>query len=277
MTFRPTAVYVKRLLLRHADDASLDFHSAPAPNYRAKHVAVIQLGGPAHEDLGAVFFPSFFSIASKNGYRYYTDKELERLQQIMFYRELDFSLGQIKIALENEPNRLICLEQQRILLIERKERLTKILDTLDETISHAQKGAAMSAEKMFSGFDKEEWAEALQEQNDHLQKEYGYSIPSHEIDVAAMNEKAEEATRFMAFMARSLREGVAAHADIVQAAIREHIVFLQRDTEIDAASFAAQSHFFLSDDFHRSMMESQQVGLSYYVCIAADHFTTTEK
>ena len=85
----------------------------------------------------------------------------------MFYRELDFSLGQIKIALENEPNRLICLEQQRTLLIERKERLTKILDTLDETISHAQKGAA----------------------------------------------------------------------------IREHIVFLQRDTEIDAASFAAQSHF----------------------------------
>ena len=61
----------------------------------------------------------------KNGYRYYTDKELERLQQIMFYRELDFSLGQIKIALENEPNRLICLEQQRTLLIERKERLTK--------------------------------------------------------------------------------------------------------------------------------------------------------
>lgn len=213
----------------------------------------------------------------KNGYRYYTDKELERLQQIMFYRELDFSLGQIKIALENEPNRLICLEQQRTLLIERKERLTKILDTLDETISHAQKGAAMSAEKMFSGFDKEEWAEALQEQNDHLQKEYGYSIPSHEIDVAAMNEKAEEATRFMAFMARSLREGVAAHADIVQAAIREHVAFLQRDTEIDAASFAAQSRFFLSDDFHRSMMESQQVGLTYYVCIAADHFTTTEK
>ena len=111
----------------------------------------------------------------ENGYRYYTDKELEQLQQIMFYRELDFSLGQIKIALENEPNRLICLEQQRILLIERKERLTAILNTLDETISHAQKGVAMSAEKMFSGFDKEKWGEALQEQNDHLQKEYGFS------------------------------------------------------------------------------------------------------
>lgn len=219
----------------------------------------------------------FPNSIGQNGYRYYTDKELERLQQIMFYRELDFSLGQIKIALENEPNRLICLEQQRILLIERKERLTAILNTLDETISHAQKGVAMSAEKMFSGFDKEKWGEALQEQNDHLQKEYGYSIPANEIDVAAMNEKAEEATRFMTFMAQSLRDGVAAHTDTVQAAIREHITFLQRDMEIDAASFAAQSHFFLSDDFHRSMMESQQVGLSYYICVAADYFANTEK
>ena len=135
----------------------------------------------------------------------------------------------------------------------------------------------MSAEKMFSGFDKEKWGEALQEQNNHLQKEYGYSIPASEIDAAAMNEKAEEATRFMTFMAQSLRDGVAAHTDTVQAAIREHITFLQRDMEIDAASFAAQSRFFLSDDFHRSMMESQQVGLSYYICIAADYFANTEK
>lgn len=219
----------------------------------------------------------FPNSIGENGYRYYTDKELERLQQIMFYRELDFSLGQIKIALENEPNRLSCLEQQRVLLTERKERLTAILNTLDETISHAQKGVAMSTEKMFSGFDKEKWDEAFQEQNDYLQKEYGYSIPANEIDAAAMNEKAEEATHFMTFMAKSLRDGVAAHADIVQAAIREHITFLQRDMEIDAASFAAQSHFFLSDDFHRSMMENQQVGLSYYICIAADYFATTEK
>jgi len=42
-----------------------------------------------------------------NGYRYYTDKELERLQQILFYRELDFSLDQIKTALENEPKTIL--------------------------------------------------------------------------------------------------------------------------------------------------------------------------
>ena len=31
------------------------------------------------------------SFVGENGYRYYSEKELEQLQQIMFYRELDFS------------------------------------------------------------------------------------------------------------------------------------------------------------------------------------------
>ena len=218
----------------------------------------------------------FPNSIGENGYRYYTDKELERLQQIMFYRELDFSLEQIKIALESEPNRLICLEQQRALLIARKERLSVLLNTLDETISHAQKGVIMSAEKMFSGFDKEQWGEALQEQNKHLQKEYGYSIPTESIDVTAMNDKAEEAMRFTAFMAKSLRDGVGAHAETVQVAVQEHIAFLRKDMKLDAAGFAAQSRFFLTDDFHRSMLEGQQVGLSYYICIAADYLAAKE-
>lgn len=62
----------------------------------------------------------------ENGYRYYTEKEMERLQQILFYRELDFSLEQIKIALESEPDRQKCLEQQKILLNARKARLCAV-------------------------------------------------------------------------------------------------------------------------------------------------------
>lgn len=46
---------------------------------------------------------------AENGYRYYGDKELKRLQQILFYRELDFSLEKIKDALDNKLNRLNCL------------------------------------------------------------------------------------------------------------------------------------------------------------------------
>ena len=216
------------------------------------------------------------STVGENGYRYYTDQELERLQQIMFYRALDFSLEQIKIALENEPNRLTCLEQQKVLLSARKERLSAILDTLEETISHARKGVPMKTEKMFAGLNKEEWGEALKGQNEYLQKEYGYSIDAEAVDAAVMNENAEEAAQFMAFMARSLKDGLSAQDETVLSAIQKHIACLRRTMEIDAAGFAAQSRFFLTDDFHRSMLEGQQTGLNYYLCIAADHLAARE-
>ncbi|MOA70124.1 hypothetical protein D3C78_1987700 [compost metagenome] len=41
---------------------------------------------------------------------------------------------------------------------------------------------------------------------------------------------------------------------------------------ISAKDFAAQTQFFLSDDFHLKMLESQQTGLAYYLSAAAESF-----
>ncbi|MGE4549240.1 MAG: MerR family transcriptional regulator, partial [Intestinibacillus sp.] len=76
------------------------------------------------------------SIA-ENGYRYYGDRELEQLQQILFYRELDFPLEKIKAAMQNEPSRLRCLYEQKALLMARQQRISSILHTLEEAIIHA--------------------------------------------------------------------------------------------------------------------------------------------
>lgn len=47
------------------------------------------------------------------GYRLYGTEELERLQEILFYRELDFSLLKIKQLLDQESNRQKVLEEQK--------------------------------------------------------------------------------------------------------------------------------------------------------------------
>lgn len=134
----------------------------------------------------------------------------------------------------------------------------------------------MSTDKMFTGLNKEAWGKALEPQNQHLQKEYGFSVDTSTIDAEAMNDSAREATEFMAFMAKSLAEKVSAGDEKVLCAIQKHIEFLKKNMDIDAKGFAAQSRFFLTDDFHRGMLESQQVGLSYYICIAADNYATKE-
>jgi DNA-binding transcriptional MerR regulator len=53
---------------------------------------------------------------SDAGYRFYSMKELERLQEILFYRELDFPLRKIKQILTGEHDRLKILKEQKMLL-----------------------------------------------------------------------------------------------------------------------------------------------------------------
>lgn len=130
----------------------------------------------------------------------------------------------------------------------------------------------MSMDKMFTGLNKKEWAEALTEQNVHLQEKYDYQIDTGDIDADAMNQKTSEAMSFMTFMANSLKNGVSVSDKSVSDAIENHIRFMQKDMNIDAKSFAAQTRFLMTDDSHRQMLEGQQVGLSYYICFAAESY-----
>lgn len=211
---------------------------------------------------------------TQNGYRYYGDKELEKLQQILFYKELDFSLEKIKVSLESEPNRLMILYEQQKLLEARQKKLTNILQTINKTIEYERNGKSMNKENMFTGLNKEEWTVIFKDQNKHLENKYNIELTTDEINTNEMNKKAAEATKFMDFMANSLKNNLSPNDDKIMEAIKNHINFLKNDIEIDKDGFVAQSRFFLSDEFHREMLENIQTGLSYFICIAAEHYAS---
>lgn len=209
----------------------------------------------------------------ENGYRYYGDRELERLQQILLFREMDFPLDAIMDALRSEPSRLQCLCEQQTLLVARRQRMDRILQTLEETIACTEKGVPMDKKAMFEGFSTpEQWKDALGEQNEHLKDTYGYDmLEGQEIDVNQMNALSMEAQQFMAAMTTFLRDGMPPWTDEVKEEIRRHLAFLNdHGTETNADAFAAENRYLLSDDFHRQMLEAQQTGLSYYLCNAAE-------
>ena len=208
------------------------------------------------------------------GYRLYGEKELERLQQILFYRELDFSLIDIKRALDDEPVRLECLAKQQELLLARRQRLDRLIETINESIVLGKEGKAMNETKMFQGLNKDGWKEALSEQKEYLKSKYRYDLPEvQETQVDNMNEQAIEAQQFIVCMRDALNNGWKADDKKTQEILKNHFLFLnEHGHKIDAKSFAAQTRFFIGDDFHRSMLESQQTGLSYYLCVAADMY-----
>ena len=90
-------------------------------------------------------------------YRSYGPAELLRLQQILFYRELDFPLREIQAILSDpEFDLLTALHGQQSALRARRERLAALLHTLDNTIAHLTgKRTMLTNEELYAGFPKE--------------------------------------------------------------------------------------------------------------------------
>ena len=91
---------------------------------------------------------------TESGYRVYSEKNLETLQQILFFKELGFSLKKIKEII-NSPSfdRQEALEAQRIMLLERRNRLDKMIRTIEKTIQHSKGEIRMTNKEKFEGFD----------------------------------------------------------------------------------------------------------------------------
>ncbi len=91
------------------------------------------------------------------GYRHYGQEELLRLQQILFYRELDFPLKEISEVLDNPDFNLVdALESHKSALKKRGDRITTLLATVENTLNHLKKGKKMSKpEKLYEGLPKE--------------------------------------------------------------------------------------------------------------------------
>ncbi|MGV3598849.1 MAG: MerR family transcriptional regulator [Bacteroidota bacterium] len=92
------------------------------------------------------------------GYRVYGQKELIRLQQILFYKELDFSLRDIQELLDDPTfDYLRALQGHRKAIVERKTRLDALLTTIDKTILTLKGEQTMRTnEELYAGFTKEQ-------------------------------------------------------------------------------------------------------------------------
>ncbi|WP_083633563.1 MerR family transcriptional regulator [Alkalihalophilus pseudofirmus] len=91
---------------------------------------------------------------SEAGYRYYSESNLDTLQQILFYKELGFSLKQIKEVLEDPGfNQQKALVWQRKMLLEKRDKLNQMILTIDKTIQYKKGDIHMTSEEKFKGFD----------------------------------------------------------------------------------------------------------------------------
>ncbi len=106
-------------------------------------------------------------VISETGYRYYDDYSLEKLQQILFYRELDFPLKEIvKIMNTSDYKKEKALYKQRELLKLKRKRLDKLIELLNANL----KGDIIMS---FDEFDTTEIDEAKAKYAEEVKERWG--------------------------------------------------------------------------------------------------------
>jgi DNA-binding transcriptional MerR regulator len=116
------------------------------------------------------------TVAS-NGYRMYGQAEIDRLQQIMFFRELGVELSEIERVLADENfNELTALQNHLITLKEKRDRLDVLINNVQKSISVMKGAASMSNEEKFEGFKEKLISENEQKYGEEIRKKYGNDI-----------------------------------------------------------------------------------------------------
>ena len=120
-------------------------------------------------------------VDAQNGYRFYDENSLLRMQEILFYRELDFPLKSIlEILSSPDYDKQKALAEQRKLLKLKKERLERIIDALDGatkgkvTMTAFDNSDYETARKQYEAEAKQRWGET-DAYKEHQEKTADYS------------------------------------------------------------------------------------------------------
>lgn len=131
---------------------------------------------------------------NSSGYRIYGGKEVDRLQQILFYRNLGLPLEEIKEVLD-APNfdSETALTAHYQHLLEQQQQLNKLIATVEKTLQVKRGMSSMTDKEKFEGFKKELIEKNETQYGDEIREKYG-------------NQAVEESNKKMAGMSKEKYE-----------------------------------------------------------------------
>jgi DNA-binding transcriptional MerR regulator len=103
------------------------------------------------------------SRIGNNGYRYYDERALLRLQRVLLLRELGLGLPQIADLLRHEYDEASALTTHLSLLRQEQDRLARQIAAVEHTINALRGGEELMAETMFEGFDHTQYKDEVEQ------------------------------------------------------------------------------------------------------------------
>lgn len=113
-------------------------------------------------------------LINDNGYRKYSVKELDRLQQILYFKQFGFDLAKIKqMLISSDYNIVDLLKSQQVLLEKEVEQKQQLLSNLKKTISYYKGEVKLSSEEKFSALKSDLISQNESKYGKEIDEKYG--------------------------------------------------------------------------------------------------------
>ncbi len=224
------------------------------------------------------------ACVGENGYRYYGREELLRLQQILFHRELGFSLEEIGRVLDAKDfDRVSALKAHRAKLEAETRRYRQLVRTIDHTLAALEGEAKMEDKAMYRGFDPEKqvgYEKELVEKHgptmqDHINTAKSGMAGWKQSDFDAMQ---AEADAIETGMAKALVDCLPVDSGEVTSLMRRQHAWIAKswNRPAPAAAFVGLGQMYLDDPRFRERYDGRQAGLAEYMATAMRSFADRE-
>lgn len=229
-----------------------------------------------HYDAIGLLKPAYIG---DNQYRYYEQAQLLMLQQILFYRELGFSLHEIQNILQSDDfDTIEALKSHRKVLEQSINRSHALIHTINKTLEHLEGMTPMNDNELYYGFDSEK-----QKQHEKYLVEEG--IVSQEM-LDECNSKTSDWTdkekndfikdidRIMKQLVTAIDAGIAPDSIETQKLMCEHYEWIKRTWTPDKESYLGLIDLYQTPEF-RKFYDAHDARLLDYIIKAMHAFANS--
>lgn len=209
---------------------------------------------------------------NSSGYRIYGEAEVDRLQQILFYRELGVSLESIKdIVTAPSFDGAAALREHREKLLEKRNQLDVLIANVDKTIALTEGRIKMSNKEKFEGFKKKMVDDNEKKYGKEIREKYGNdTVEKSNAKLMNMTEEQyAEVTSLEAeiksTLAEAFKNGNPA-SDIAQKAAELHKRWLTYYwNEYSKEAHAGLAQMYVEDERFKAYYDKEQPGIAEFL------------
>lgn len=221
---------------------------------------------------------------NSSGYRIYGHEEVDRLQQILFYRELGISLDRIKeIVTDPTFNGAKALKEHREQLLDKRKQLDMLIANVEKSIALSEGSITMTDKEKFEGFKQRMIEDNEQKYGKEIREKYGENtVDKSNKKLMNMTQEQHEgvtslSSELMSMLSEAFKTGDPA-GELAQKAAELHKQWLMHYwNDYSKEAHAGLAQMYVDDERFTAYYDKDQPGTAAFLRDAIQIYTGMTK